>query len=403
MDHEVPPTLGTFEPAAPHGGPYQFRPEETYRVIEDARLVRGKLEPLELKMEITAPNANPANPARPDPERSSPPWPALVLVHGGGFTRGSPRGLRALAVEMAKQGLVCVNIAYRLSVPVGVRLRSRARMRNGNRARRVLESRRFPAAVRDVKAAVRRTRWEIQRGVLSEIGDASIVGVCGSSAGATLAGTVAVTDPARVDAKALTGVEDLEGVREEHVRDVVISTGRAGARSSSGRRGRPGQGTRGSARRGRDRFVRAFSSAADFAAMIAGPHVNLTVQARHGARRGEDRSGGIKAYVGKRERLAASPISYLVTGPRGERVPVPRRETDAELPEFLLFHGGADQTVPFRFAEQNEALIASGGGAARLERLGRRVQHVGWRRHLTMIAEDVGDLARLGISSAPVS
>jgi acetyl esterase/lipase len=91
---------------------------------------------------------------------------AVVLVHGGAWSRGDRAQLRSYGIRLARQGHVCVAIEYRLS---GVS--------------------KWPAQLHDVKAAVRYVRANCQ-----ELGvDPDKVCVSGNSAGGHLALMVAAT------------------------------------------------------------------------------------------------------------------------------------------------------------------------------------------------------------------
>lgn len=91
------------------------------------------------------------------------PFPAIVLVHGGGWVAGSPTVMRDLAAFLTDNGFLTVNTAYELSDrSVG-----------------------FPAALDDVACAVR---------YAAEHPDADgSVAIVGHSAGAHLAAVVALT------------------------------------------------------------------------------------------------------------------------------------------------------------------------------------------------------------------
>ena len=89
--------------------------------------------------------------------------PAVVIVHGGGWETGSRQMERSLAKHLAARGYVAVPISYRLG-PAG----------------------KFPAALHDVKAAI---RW--LRAHADEFGvDAGRIGILGASAGGQLAALV---------------------------------------------------------------------------------------------------------------------------------------------------------------------------------------------------------------------
>lgn len=118
--------------------------------------------------------------------------PALVLVHGGGFTSGdrASGGMRGLCEAAARQGAVGVSVDYGLA-PAST----------------------FPGPVEDVQAAV---AWLREPAQVERFGlDPAHVGVMGSSAGAILAlavgtaGTGPTDTGSRVDAVvSLSGVGD---------------------------------------------------------------------------------------------------------------------------------------------------------------------------------------------------
>ncbi len=94
------------------------------------------------------------------PREASPtPRPAILLVHGGGFRGGTKEGYLALAIKLAERGYVAATANYRLSP------------RN-----------QFPAAVEDVKAAVRFLR----AGATKYNIDSAHIGALGGSAGGHL-------------------------------------------------------------------------------------------------------------------------------------------------------------------------------------------------------------------------
>jgi acetyl esterase/lipase len=100
------------------------------------------------------------------PKDTSKPHPAVLLIHGGGFRAGSRKGYQALCIRLAKLGYVAATADYRLA-PKGP----------------------FPAAVYDVKAAVRYLRANARTlGI-----DPAKVGTMGGSAGGHLALFLGVT------------------------------------------------------------------------------------------------------------------------------------------------------------------------------------------------------------------
>lgn len=100
--------------------------------------------------------------------------PAILCIHGGGFRAGHRNGYNALCLKLAQKGFVAVTASYRLAPKF-----------------------QFPAAVHDVKAAVRFLRANAARFGI----DPSRIGVTGGSAGGHLAQFLGVT----------AGVEEFEG------------------------------------------------------------------------------------------------------------------------------------------------------------------------------------------------
>ncbi|GAH80347.1 unnamed protein product, partial [marine sediment metagenome] len=104
---------------------------------------------------------------QPCPAPASAGLPALVLVHGGGWEAGDKANLVEWAYGFCRRGYVCVSANYRLS-----------------------DEAPFPAAIADVKCAV---RW--LRAHADELGvDGSRVGSMGISAGGYLVCFLGVTD-----------------------------------------------------------------------------------------------------------------------------------------------------------------------------------------------------------------
>jgi acetyl esterase/lipase len=118
------------------------------------------------------------------------PLPAVVLVHGGGFTGGhrSSDGMRSLCEWTAKQGMAAFSVDYRLAPQFT-----------------------FPAPVDDVANAV---IWLRQQEQASRFGiDPDKIGLLGSSAGATLALTLATRGEGPLDAgDRVAAVVSLSGV-----------------------------------------------------------------------------------------------------------------------------------------------------------------------------------------------
>lgn len=92
--------------------------------------------------------------------------PAIICIHGGGFRAGSRDGYLGLIQQLAAKGYVAVTVSYRLAPKYP-----------------------FPAAVNDVKAAV---RWLRTNAAKYNI-DPNRIGVTGGSAGGHLALYLGVT------------------------------------------------------------------------------------------------------------------------------------------------------------------------------------------------------------------
>lgn len=95
------------------------------------------------------------------------PFPAVVVIHGGGWRKGAPWQMRHIAERLAGQGFVVANISYRLA-----------------------PQHPYPAAVEDAEAAV---RWLRDHAADYHI-DPARVGAWGYSAGAHLALLLATRD-----------------------------------------------------------------------------------------------------------------------------------------------------------------------------------------------------------------
>ncbi len=99
------------------------------------------------------------------PSISSTTRPALVIVHGGGWRKGSPRGVRGFGEFLSRTGYVCLCPAYRLSGEAH-----------------------WPAQIEDVKCAIRYLK--ANSGTFGI--DKNRVGILGDSAGGHLALMAAV-------------------------------------------------------------------------------------------------------------------------------------------------------------------------------------------------------------------
>ncbi len=101
------------------------------------------------------------------PKEGDGPFPVIVCIHGGGFRAGNRSSYDGQCIRLAQHGYVAVTISYRFAPKYP-----------------------FPAAVHDVKAAV---RWSArQRGEVSN-SIPTVIGVTGGSAGGHLAQFLGVT------------------------------------------------------------------------------------------------------------------------------------------------------------------------------------------------------------------
>ncbi len=108
-------------------------------------------------------------------------YPALILIHGGGWRSGNKSMQVPLAQQIAAKGYVTVTVEYRLS-PEAL----------------------YPAAVHDIKAAIRFLRHNSEK--LSIIRDR--IAISGSSAGGQLASLIGMTN----DMKKFEGDEGFNSV-----------------------------------------------------------------------------------------------------------------------------------------------------------------------------------------------
>ncbi|MCZ6673772.1 MAG: alpha/beta hydrolase [Verrucomicrobia bacterium] len=103
------------------------------------------------------------------PKQASGPLPAVIFIHGGGFYKGDPSSYTAMAMDLAQNGYVTMNIFYRLSGEAP-----------------------FPAAIQDCKAAVRWARANANKYNI----DPNRIGSVGGSAGGHLSGLLGTSGPA---------------------------------------------------------------------------------------------------------------------------------------------------------------------------------------------------------------
>jgi pectinesterase len=135
---------------------------ETLTIVRD--VVYAEYGQRQLKLDIYLPHESERRAA----------LPGVLVVHGGGWETGTKEDVGFVAGRLASNGFVAVSIDYRLSSEAP-----------------------FPAAVHDVKAAV---RWMRAHGARYGI-DPNLIGAVGGSAGAHLVAMLATS----------SGVEALEG------------------------------------------------------------------------------------------------------------------------------------------------------------------------------------------------
>lgn len=100
------------------------------------------------------------------PKQGNGPFPAVICIHGGGFRAGSKDGYNKLCLMLAQHGFVATTVDYRLAPKY-----------------------QFPAAVHDVKAAVRWMRANAKKYQINP----ERIGTMGGSAGGHLAQFLGVT------------------------------------------------------------------------------------------------------------------------------------------------------------------------------------------------------------------
>lgn len=139
----------TFPEAIP------VKPQNSQLIISEPNTVYYSLNGRHLHADIFLPNAT---------QKST--FPAVILIHGGGWASGNKSHLVPLAQKLAENGFVSLSVEYRLSPEAA-----------------------FPAAIRDLKTAV---KWLKSNASKYKV-DTTKIAVLGTSAGATLATFIGVT------------------------------------------------------------------------------------------------------------------------------------------------------------------------------------------------------------------
>jgi acetyl esterase/lipase len=107
------------------------------------------------------------------------PFPAIVFIHGGGWSGGNRQAYRGQIQEAAKRGYVAATISYRL-------MQFDQAKKETTTATPI-----FPAQIHDAKAAIRWVRAHAKKYHV----DPDRIGVTGGSAGGHLSLLVGLTDP----------------------------------------------------------------------------------------------------------------------------------------------------------------------------------------------------------------
>ena len=136
-------------------------------VALEENITYGKAGDTELKLDL----------ARPEGDG---PFPAIVFIHGGGWSKGSRQGYGRQIQEAAKRGYVAATISYRL-------MQFDEAKKETTTATPI-----FPAQIHDAKAAIRWLRANADKFNV----DPNRIGVTGGSAGGHLSLLVGLTDPA---------------------------------------------------------------------------------------------------------------------------------------------------------------------------------------------------------------
>jgi acetyl esterase/lipase len=133
--------------------------------LED-NLTYGKAGGTELKLDLARPEGNG-------------PFPAVVFIHGGGWSGGNRQAYSGAIRDAARRGYVAATISYRL-------MKFDEKKKETTTADPI-----FPAQIHDAKAAIRWVRANAEKYHV----DPNRIGVTGGSAGGHLSLLVGLTDP----------------------------------------------------------------------------------------------------------------------------------------------------------------------------------------------------------------
>jgi len=139
---------------------------QSAEIVVEENLTYGLAGETELKLDLARPNGDV-------------PHPAIVFIHGGGWTNGDRQRYRNSIRRAAKRGYVAVTISYRLM-----------QFDEANKETTTADPI-FPAQVHDAKAAI---RWLRENAEKYDV-DPNRIGVTGGSAGGHLSLLVGLTNP----------------------------------------------------------------------------------------------------------------------------------------------------------------------------------------------------------------
>jgi acetyl esterase/lipase len=137
------------------------------KIVTEDNITYGKAGDTELKLDLARPQGDG-------------PFPAIVFIHGGGWSEGNRQGYRGQIQGAARRGYVAVTISYRLF--------------KYDRAKKDTATATpiFPAQIHDAKAAIRWVRANAQKYHINP----DRIGVTGGSAGGHLSLLVGLAGPA---------------------------------------------------------------------------------------------------------------------------------------------------------------------------------------------------------------
>lgn len=125
------------------------------KICGKENIVYKKIDKIKLKLDIYYPSNN---------KRKN--FPAVLLIHGGGWLTGSKENQQIMAQNLALHGYVAITVSYRLGVEA-----------------------KYPAAVNDIKDAIVWTKKKAKKYHINK----DKIAILGASAGAQLATLVGVT------------------------------------------------------------------------------------------------------------------------------------------------------------------------------------------------------------------